>query len=341
MATCCYSSSDTDLQQAAQLLQAGKLVAFPTETVYGLGALALQPACLKRLYAAKRRPSNNPVIVHVHTAAQAQALCSNSPMQQQRFERLAALFWPGPLTLVCVKSPCVPIEATAGSAKVAVRISSHAIAQRLLQLVGQPLAAPSANASSRVSPTCAQHVLTTLAERIDAVIDAGPCAVGVESTVVDITTPTATLLRPGAIGQQQLSHALQQPVLQRQPPPAHQPQTADSPGLLGKHYAPNIAHITLANVQQMQQAWHNPNSAMLLQQSSAHTLQQQLGEPSAHIRLLHNYLPQRAQQLYACLHELEQLAPSRLLIEQELVQTNEQGLAAAIADRLRRACRQP
>ena len=212
---------------------------------------------------------------------------------------------------------------------------SHPVAIRLLQRVQHPLAAPSANVSTRVSPTCAQHVLSTLAGRIHAVVDAGTCCVGVESTVVDVSTPAVTLLRPGAIGQQQLSDVLKEQVTVHKP--TQSPHGVHSPGMLGKHYAPRIAHIALANMQQIQHAWHT-DTALLLQQSTAHRLQQQLGNATGLVRLLDNHLPQCAQQLYARLHELEQLAPNTLLIEDCFSKNHSHGLAAAVADRLHRAC---
>jgi len=193
------------ITDAAVRLRAGELVAFPTETVYGLGANALDAAAVARLYAAKGRPAWNPVIAHVPDHEAARALARAWPAAA---ERLAQAFWPGPLTLVVAKAAHVPDVATAGLDAVAVRVPAHPVALALLRAAAVPVAAPSANRFTQVSPTTAQHVVRSLGDRVPLVLDGGPCAVGIESTVVDCTGEDVRILRPGMIGRESLQDAL-------------------------------------------------------------------------------------------------------------------------------------
>ena len=206
------------------------LVAFPTETVYGLGALALEPLAVRGIYAAKGRPSTNPVIVHVLGEDDARPLVSRWPLEARQ---LAARFWPGPLTLVLPRTALVPDECTAGGDTVGVRAPSHPAARALLTRVGAPLAAPSANRAEHVSPTSAAHVLRDLNGRIDAVLDGGRCAYGIESTVVALDASGPRLLRAGAISRSAIEELIG-PLLQG---PA-QGGIAQSPGQHRRHYAP-------------------------------------------------------------------------------------------------------
>ncbi|MFW5967190.1 MAG: L-threonylcarbamoyladenylate synthase, partial [Persicimonas sp.] len=185
------------LAPAARALAAGKLVAFPTETVYGLGANALDEEAVAAIFEAKRRPATNPLIVHAANLAQVRRLVDDWP---ERAQRLADAFWPGPLTLVLEKSAEVPDRVTAGLATVAVRIPQPPVARLLIELAGVPVAAPSANRYTEVSPTRADHVLESLGDRVDFIVDAGPTSVGVESTIVSLTSDPPRVLRPGMIG---------------------------------------------------------------------------------------------------------------------------------------------
>lgn len=216
---------------AAELLRSGRLVAFPTETVYGLGAHALDPVAVARIFVAKGRPATNPLIVHVAEAAQVSALVADWP---DHARRLAAAFWPGPLTIVVAKAATVPDVVTGGGTTVAVRCPAHPVAAQLLREVAIPLAAPSANRSGELSPTTAAHVAATLSGRIDLILDGGPCPGGLESTVVDATGPTVRLLRPGLVSAAQLE-AIVGPLTT-----ASGPSTGalPSPGMLTRHYAP-------------------------------------------------------------------------------------------------------
>jgi len=221
------------LARAAQLLRAGQLVAFPTETVYGLGASALDPSAVARIYSAKGRPAYNPLIVHVPDAAAARKLVSIWP---EAATRLAERWWPGPLTMVLPKGPDIPDLVTAGLPTVALRVPAHPVALGLLRAAGLPLAAPSANRSGEVSPTTAQHVARSLGGRVPLILDAGPTSVGIESTVVDLSGPSPVLLRPGMITREQLAEVIGPVSLEG---PARGPTAArPSPGMMDRHYAP-------------------------------------------------------------------------------------------------------
>lgn len=222
------------LRAAADILLAGGLVAFPTETVYGLGALGLKAECVQRIYAAKGRPANNPVILHVSNLEQAKNLASNWTPDA---DKLAAAFWPGPLTLVLPKSAIVTAIATAGGPTVAIRMPGHPVALKLIDAVGEPLAAPSANKSTEVSPTRARHVADSLGDAVDMILDAGPTTAGIESTVIDLSGPHPILLRPGPIMASTLKTLLGRPVLAKET--MDDDKTAlPSPGMMRRHYAP-------------------------------------------------------------------------------------------------------
>ncbi|MGC8668567.1 MAG: L-threonylcarbamoyladenylate synthase [Chthonomonadales bacterium] len=222
------------IERAAAVIREGGLVAFPTETVYGLGADATRPDAVAAIYAAKGRPPTNPIIVHVASVEEAQQVAAQWP---QVASRLAQRFWPGPLTLVVWRSPRVPAIVAGGGDTVAVRAPAHPVAQALIQASGVPIAAPSANRSSRVSPTRAEHVLKHLEGRIHLVLDGGPTPGGIESTVLDVTCVPPRLLRPGPIPPRDLQKIagtveLHAPLRTAGPMP--------SPGMLPRHYAPSV-----------------------------------------------------------------------------------------------------
>ncbi len=220
------------IARAAEVLRAGGLVAFPTETVYGLGALATLDEAVARIFAAKGRPARNPLIAHVGTVEVARRIARFDA----RAERLVARFWPGPLTLVLPQRPGsgLPPRLSAGLPTVAVRMPAHPVALELLRRVDAPVAAPSANRSGRTSPTTAEHVLADLEGRIELVLDAGPCEVGVESTVVDLSEPDrALLLRPGGLPREAIEAEIAALAERRAGEPVR------SPGLIGRHYAPS------------------------------------------------------------------------------------------------------
>ena len=227
-------TSREDIEAAAQALRARRLVAFPTETVYGLGALATEDRAVAEIFAAKRRPRFNPLIVHVADLGAARALAR----WNEAAERLAARFWPGPLSIVLPRVPGSPLSllVSAGLDSVALRMPAHPIAQALLEATGMPVAAPSANPAGAVSPTTAQHVADLLGDRIDVILDGGPCAIGLESTVVDLTGSTARLLRPGGLVRGRIEAEIG--ALRMGPAAAGEGEAALSPGQQASHYAP-------------------------------------------------------------------------------------------------------
>lgn len=222
------------IAEAARLLKAGGIVAFPTETVYGLGAIATDEASVRRVFAVKGRPADNPVIVHVATLGEIVHIARGF---DERAARLASEFWPGPLTLVLPRHENVPDAVTAGLSTVAVRMPAHPVALALLQQTG-PLAAPSANRSGRPSPTRAQHVLDDLGDAVDLVLDGGPCAIGVESTVLDLSVTTPMVLRPGGITVERLIACIGPVHLHPTVDDPRRQTDARAPGMKHRHYSP-------------------------------------------------------------------------------------------------------
>jgi len=219
-------ASSADIEHAARLLRSGKLVAIPTETVYGLAANALDAAAVARIFAAKQRPRSSPLIVHVSSVAMARELSLQWPPQA---EALAARFWPGPLTIIVPKRDTVPDLVTAGLPSVALRMPSHPVALAVIEASGVPLAAPSANRFTELSPTTAQHVREGLGEAVDFIVDGGPCAVGIESTVISLAGPAPRILRPGMVSQTGIEAVIG---------PVETGAGAESPGQHPKHYSP-------------------------------------------------------------------------------------------------------
>lgn len=219
--------------EAVRLLRAGRLVAFPTETVYGLGADATNAAAVRRIFQAKGRPPTNPLIVHVAGVMVARHFAARWPHQARL---LTQAFWPGPLTIVLPKMPQIVDEVTAGLPTVGLRMPDHRLALELLRKFEGPVAAPSANRSNHVSPTTAEHVRQELGDSVDLIVDGGPCDVGIESTVLDLSGAEPVILRPGGITREQIEKLIG-PVSERHElTPASEP--ARAPGQLPKHYAP-------------------------------------------------------------------------------------------------------
>ena len=228
---------DEELAEAAQILRDGGLVAFPTETVYGLGANALDEAAAKKIYAAKGRPSDNPLIAHISCLEELKPLVAYIP---EAGRKLAEAYWPGPLTMVFPKSDIVPYGTTGGLDTVAVRMPSDPVANRLIKLAGVPVAAPSANTSGRPSPTTAQHVWQDMEGKIEMILDGGPVGIGVESTIVDVSGDGPSLLRPGASTMEMLRETVGRveidPAIQAPPSADLRPK---APGMKYRHYAPH------------------------------------------------------------------------------------------------------
>ncbi len=304
------------------MLGGGGLVAFPTETVYGLGALALDADAVGRIFAAKGRPANNPVIVHVAEIAEAVAIAAEWP---DAAERLARRFWPGPLTLVVPRGAAVPDVTTAGGSTVAIRVPAHPVALAFLRAVGAPVAAPSANRSSELSPTCADHVLQSMDGRIDLVLDAGATPGGIESTVLDVTTAPPRLLRPGLIGPVELE-AVVGPISRNIGP--NEREALPSPGMLPRHYAPRtplecsaegcarVAELLRMGARIGWLTWNEPESA-------AGLVVVRMPVDAAGF----------AAHLYAALHNLDGAGLDRIIVDQ--LPDSEAWLA--VRDRLRRA----
>jgi L-threonylcarbamoyladenylate synthase len=235
-----------DVERAAELLRAGRLVAFATETVYGLGANALSADAVAGIFAAKQRPAWDPLIVHIASVDQIDDIAMIPDEVRSRVECLATAFWPGPLTMLLPKSAAIPDAVTAGRRLVGVRIPAHPVAQALLRAAGLPIAAPSANRFGHTSPTTADHVLADLNGRIDAVLDAGPTEVGIESTVVDVTRTPMVQYRPGAVTPQQIEAACGVAVeIYLSEKEEGSPESLPSPGVGIRHYAPR-ARVVLA-----------------------------------------------------------------------------------------------
>jgi L-threonylcarbamoyladenylate synthase len=227
--------SQENILQAARLIQKGKLIAFPTETVYGLGGDGLNPKAVKAIFEAKGRPQDNPLILHVDTLEKAKDICHF----HETADTLAKAFWPGPLTLILPKKPIVPAAVTAGLTSVAVRCPEHPAALRLLKACSNPVAAPSANVSGRPSPTTARHVFEDLNGKIPLILDGGACTFGLESTVLDLTGAVPTVLRPGAVTPQQIAMVVGAcDVAASVMRPLEEGEAAPSPGMKHRHYAP-------------------------------------------------------------------------------------------------------
>lgn len=318
-------ADEKNIARAAALLKQGRLVAFPTETVYGLGADASNPEAIKRIFEAKGRPSDHPLIVHIPHADHLANWARNIPDDAKR---LTAKFWPGPLALILNKKPEVPMEVTGGQQTVAIRMPNHPVALRLLNAFGGGVAAPSANRYCRISPTQAQHVEDELGDAVDLILDGGACQVGVESTIVDFSTDKPVLLRPGQISQQTIEAFLQVELMTHR-----SDSSVRAPGMMAVHYAPmtltllckagDLDQIVLDNIK------HHKSVGVIAYKQRINT--------QAAIQII--TMPQQAdayaQQIYAALRELDRLNLDIILVEQPPVSD----AWSAINDRLAKATR--
>jgi L-threonylcarbamoyladenylate synthase len=286
------------IREAARLLRGGALVAFPTETVYGLGANALDEAAVRRIFAAKGRPAYNPLIAHVADAEDARRYAAVWPAAA---ERLARRFWPGPLTLVVPKRPEIPDAVTAGLGSVALRVPSHPVAHALVAAAGVPVAAPSANRYTAVSPTTAQHVAAGLGEAVAMILDAGPTSVGIESTVVDLSGERPTLLRPGTIPPSELE-AVVGPLARPEAIAGAAPRPG--PGMVRRHYSPS-AELRLYPRDERDRMADDARAAVAAEQRVGGMLLLPLAAPLQHPILMPDDAAGYAREIYAALHRLD------------------------------------
>jgi L-threonylcarbamoyladenylate synthase len=307
-------SDPAAMAEAAQRIRAGALVGFPTETVYGLGADASNDAAVALIFAAKGRPSDHPLIVHVASAAQVADYASDVPTFASR---LINAFWPGPLTLILPRRAGVAAAAAGGQNSIGLRCPAHPVALALLQACGTGLAGPSANRFGRVSPTTARHVQEELGEDL-LVLDGGPCTVGIESTIVDCTRGRPVLLRPGLLTRAQLEAACGQPVLDKDAPVSVAAPRAS--GTLESHYAPN-ARVRLMDARSLQAALDalNANAPAAAQTSPGPVAVYARSPLRVSTPALHRQMPDdaaaAAQQLFAVLRELDALGVSQIWVQ--------------------------
>jgi L-threonylcarbamoyladenylate synthase len=294
------------IAEAVRVLRAGGLVAFPTETVYGLGARALDPRAVEKVFAAKGRPAGHPLIAHVEGEEGGRAVAAS---WSARASRLARAFWPGPLTLVVPRAPHVPRVVTGGGDTVAVRAPSHPVARALLAAIAEPLAAPSANPYQTLSPTIAAHVVAGLADKVDLVVDGGACDAGIESTVVDVNAEPPRVLRPGALDMARLRGVL--PDVVAVPARVAGVAVRASPGMDARHYAPPRARLRIC-----------PTRAAAIDEARAHAPRAGLvvrgaaGElPGVVVRALGDDPVQYARELFAALHELDGAGCAVIVVE--------------------------
>lgn len=310
----------TSLARAAQIISRGGLVAFPTETVYGLGAAVNDAAAVARIFDVKGRPGDNPLIVHVANREQLAQVVASLP---ETALRLVDRFWPGPLSLVLPRSDAVPALVSAGLPTVAVRMPDHPVALQLIGAAG-PIAAPSANRSGRPSPTTAGHVLEDLAGLIDAVLDGGPCLVGVESTVLDLTGARPVILRPGGVSREALESALGTSILETR---WREGSAPPSPGMKYRHYAPRAPLLLITGPTGQRAALIRALAAYFRKRGfKVGILNAQSGNKAAGEAEL-------ARRLYQALRRFDARGAGVILAEE----TSSRGIGAAVMNRLRKA----
>lgn len=317
------------VEPAAEILRRGGLVAFPTETVYGLGANALDARAVARIYRAKGRPGDNPVIVHIARMGDLRRVAQETPPEMLR---LARAFWPGPLTLLFQKHPHLPRAVTAGLPTVAVRMPDHPVARELIRRAGVPVAAPSANRSGRPSPTRARDVLDDLGGRVEMVVDGGPTPIGIESTVLSTLTSPSTLLRPGAVGREALERVLG-------PVRLHSGVEEGSPGLKHRHYAPRARVVLVeGSPSEVQKRMGALALEFRSRGESVAVLMTAAPPPRAvSSRRLGRDPRSAARRLFAALRDLDRGGADVILVEN----FGPRGLGLALRDRLERAARAP
>jgi len=316
-------ATSENIKKAAEIIREGSLVAFPTETVYGLGADALNPHAVARIFEAKNRPCFDPIIVHIAEFSQVRRLCSSV---DRRAKKLMERFWPGPLTLVLPKSQTVPDIVTAELPTVAVRMPSHPVALSLIKEAETPIAAPSANPFGYLSPTTAAHVREQLGDKIDLILDGGRCPIGVESTVIFLAEGKALLLRPGGLALEDIENVIGKVEI-----PSPNPSRPLSPGQLPKHYSPRTPICLLTNGKlEFERGKKVGLLAFTLPKKRA---PYEVVEIPSH----KGDLVEAAANLFSCLQRLDKAGLDIIYAEP----VPEVGLGRAIMDRLRRASTDP
>ncbi|HYO93840.1 MAG TPA: L-threonylcarbamoyladenylate synthase [Polyangiaceae bacterium] len=314
-------SGSPTIEQAVRVLRSGGLVAFPTETVYGLGADAGQSSAVQRIFRVKRRPTSHPLIVHVSGKERLAELAVEVP---DIAWRLANQFWPGPLTLVVRRGPAISLEVTGGQETVALRVPNHPLALELLSAFGAGIVAPSANRFGRISPTCAAHVQRDLGNEVDCVLDGGDCNVGVESTIVDVTRGAPIVLRPGGIGLEALEDVVGKPLR------VEDASSVRAPGQPASHYAPRatVQLVSRSELNERLEALYRQGARVGVMTTS------EVGLKNAYATVRLSDEPAGfARSLYAGLRELDDRKVDVVLV----VPPDERGVGLAVIDRLRRA----
>ena len=314
-----YPATTKNIRKAAEIIKSGGLVAFPTETVYGLGADGLNPIASVKIFEVKERPSFNPLILHISDLDQFHELTST---KAEHLEEVIRNFWPGALTLVVPKKDLVPDIVTSGYSSVAIRMPDHPVALELIKQCKTPIAAPSANKFSQLSPTTAKHVKKQLGDEIEMILDGGPCKIGVESTILKVTSHGYELLRPGGIDIEELERIVGKILILPQ-----RDRTPIAPGMLPFHYAPEtpLAFLTKENLKKYS---GKKVGALLFQENKTNhkfTIEKQLSKSGD--------LREASANLFAYLHELENEDLDIILVDK----FKEEGLGRAIMDRLNKA----
>lgn len=312
-----------NLLKAARLIQSDEVVSFPTETVYGLGANALSTAGVGKIYELKQRPPSNPLILHLPNLDWIERVAVlQSDKLRSRVEKISTL-WPGPITIIVPKHPSVPSITTAGKSSVALRIPSHPIALKLLEYADRPIAAPSANLSTHVSPTSAMHVYEEFGRLVPMILDGGPCPIGLESTILSLVANTPTLLRPGALSVEQLEDTLGEPLLVRT---RTSPGAPTNPGQAAVHYAPKTPIIFECDV----------SLDRIPARTALITFSRRRTSPAyREVRILseNGNLEEVAHKLFATIRELDKRGFNLLVVDS----CSQESIGAAIMDRLKRA----
>jgi len=312
-----YKANSESIQQAAEIIKRGGLVAFPTETVYGLGADGLNPIAIAKIFEVKKRPSFNPLIFHI---ADKDSLEKFSPIKNEKVDRLINKFWPGPLTLVLPKTKIVPDIVTSGNPTVAVRMPNHPIALQLIEACGTPIAAPSANKFGHLSPTEASHVAKYLGDKVDMILDGGKSSVGVESTIIQFHENEFYLLRPGGLSKEEIEKEIGKIKIGKL-----NPDKPNAPGQLPFHYSPQTP-LKFFNKRLLNK--RKKIGALFFKENKTDFA-------FADVKILSagGDLREAAANLFSHLHELEKSNLDLILVEP----VEEKGLGRAIMDRLRKA----